>query len=67
VLVIVQLVIAAAVIGFFGDKDEDKGSVLDWTGHNLRLYCGTDDNDWSKNSSSRVLCNPRIWSDGSEI
>lgn len=67
VLVIVQLVIAAAIIGFFGDKDEDESSVLDWTSRNLRLHCGPDDNYRSEDRGDRILCNPRIGERGHSI
>lgn len=66
--IVIQFAVGAAIIGFFGDKDENKDFLLrtDY-GRDLRLLCGSDDKERGVFRGERVLCHPRVGSEGSEI
>lgn len=69
-IAIVLLIDLLVILGFIGYQiwvNYEEGFLHISTGRNLQLLCGSYDKERGQFRGERVLCNPRIGSEGREI
>ncbi len=67
IFLLIDLLIAVGFIGYQVWRHYEQTTVYSKSSRNLQLLCGSYDKERGQFRGERVLCNPRIGSEGREI